>query len=68
MVVAMLVALVPAMAQGENNCDECEPFLEVDLIAGQNNVVGTVTVTNDDEQICVTYALDQDAIDAGWLI
>jgi hypothetical protein len=56
---------VPAMA-----VDPCPPCGEVvvDLVAGQDNVVGTVTVTNDAEQICVTYALDQAAIDAGWLI
>ena len=68
MVVAMLFSLVPAVGAGNGNDNgECEPMV-VDLIAGQDMVVGTVTVTNDDEQVCVTYALDQDALDAGWLI
>ncbi len=37
-----------------------------DLLAGQNYKVGTVSVSSDDNQICVTYALDQDALDEGW--
>ena len=32
----------------------------VDLIAGQNEVIGTVTVTNDDDEITVTYSLAGD--------
>ena len=64
---AFLFTLVPVQpAMAKNGCDDCEPFLEVDLIAGQHNKVGKVTVTNDENQICVTYALDDDAIDAGW--
>jgi len=70
---AMVLSLVPAVGAVSNNgngeCEPCEPEKVVDLIAGQNMVVGTVTVTNDDEQVCVTYALDQeDALDDGWLI
>lgn len=41
---------------------------EVDLIAGKNDVVGKVSVTNDGTQICVSYTLDQNALDDGWLI
>jgi hypothetical protein len=37
-----------------------------DLLAGQHHKVGTVSVTSDDDQICVTYSLDQDAVDEGW--
>lgn len=72
MVIAMMVAFFPAMGFAENNnnngCDDCEPFMEVDLIAGQNQKVGTVTVTNDNDQLCVTYALDDEALEKGWLI
>ncbi len=46
----------------------CEPEKVVDLIAGQDMVVGSITVTNDDENLCVTYALDENALEAGWLI
>ena len=53
---------------GVNECTECEPLKEVDLLAGQDMKVGTVTVTNDNEQVCVTYALDQYALAAGWLL
>lgn len=56
----VLCAWLPA----QNNC---EPEV-VDLIAGQHLPVGTVTVTNDSEKICVTYALNEDAVDDGWLI
>ena len=69
--VVMILTLFPALgfaAGHENDCDECEPYFETILYAGQDEVVGTVTVTNDDEQICVTYALDEDALEAGWLI
>ncbi len=71
--VAMVLSLVPAVGMADNNnnnndCGECIPFHEVDLIAGQHDVVGTVTVENDDEKVCVTYALDKDALEEGWLI
>jgi len=65
---ALVMSLVPMIGFAENECEPCEPEKVVDLIAGQNMVVGTVTVTNDDEQVCVTYALDEDALEAGWLI
>ncbi len=45
----------------------CEPLV-VELLAGQDIEVGTVTVTNDDEKICVTYELNDWALDEGWLI
>ena len=57
-----------ALADGHDDSEPCEPFLVVDLIAGQNMVVGTVTVENDDTTLYVTYALDEDAIEEGWLI
>jgi len=73
---AMVLSLVPAMGMADNNNDvecepcECETCAEkvLDLIAGQNKVVGEVTVINDDEKVCVTYALDEDALEEGWLI
>ncbi len=66
---ALALVLIVSMFAGLTGADkECEPELVVDLIAGQNMVVGTVSVTNDDEQVCVTYALDEDALAEGWLI
>ncbi|MFO7951577.1 MAG: hypothetical protein R6U91_02025 [Bacillota bacterium] len=67
---ALVLSLIPAlgMAENEDSCEPCDPEDEVKLIAGQNMEVGAVTITNDDEQICVTYALDEEAIDKGWLI
>ena len=38
------------------------------LLAAGATVVGTVTVTNDEHQACVTYELSEDARDAGWLL
>ena len=52
---------------GENGNNGCEA-LEVDLIAGQNMIVGTVTVSNDAENVCVTYKLNEDAVNEDWLI
>ena len=69
--IAMLATVgsaVSTTSENGNGCESCEPELIVELIAGQDMVVGTVTVTNDDEQVCVTYALDEDALEAGWLI
>ena len=40
----------------------------VDLIAGQNMVVGTVTTTNDSTNLYVKYELNANAISTGWLI
>lgn len=37
-----------------------EPGTESELIAGQNTAVGTVTVTNDDENVHVKYATEGD--------
>ena len=70
MVVAMLMSLVPAVGFAEpleDECGECGPYT-TPLIAGQNIEVGTVTVENDGEKICVTYALNDDALAEGWLI
>jgi hypothetical protein len=39
-----------------------------DLYAGQNNLVGTVTVWNDSEILFVKYMLNQEASDAGWCL
>jgi hypothetical protein len=39
---------------------------EVPLLAGQGMEVGIVTVTNDLDEVCVTYALDEDALEEGW--
>ena len=67
---ALAVVMLVSLFAGLTGADEepCEPELVVDLIAGQHEVVGTVTVINDDKQVCVTYALDEDALEAGWLI
>ncbi len=65
---ALVFSLVPAMGFADNDCEPCEPWKEVDLIAGQHNVVGTVTVENDNEYLCVTYALDEESLAEGWLI
>jgi len=48
---------------GEEPCQGNYP-----LYAGQDNEVGEVIVTDDGEYLCVEYVLDQDALDAGWLI
>lgn len=65
--VVMLLALFPAVSVAEENNGECGEKV-VDLIAGQNMVVGTVTVTNDDENVCVTYELNSQAVKDGWRI
>lgn len=41
---------------------------EVRLLADQNMDVGVVSVTNDLENVCVTYALDEEALEEGWRI
>jgi hypothetical protein len=43
---------------------------EAPLLAGQNRQVGVVTVTEDQDQdgVCVTYALDVEAVAEGWRI
>lgn len=41
---------------------------EVRLLADQELDVGVVRVTNDLESVCVTYALDEDALAQGWRI
>ena len=51
---------------GNGGCEDCTPKEVFALIAGQNEVVGTVTVENDEDEICVTYALDKDALAKGW--
>ena len=69
--VVMILTLFPALgfaSEHDDGCDECEPELIVDLIAGQNEVVGTVTVTNDDEQLCIKYELSDEALEDGWLL
>jgi len=38
------------------------------LYAGQDMLVGNVLVWNDDEELCVRYELNQDALDEGWLL
>ena len=48
---------------GEEPCQGTYP-----LYAGQDNLVGEVIVTDDGETLCVEYVLDQDALNAGWLI
>lgn len=63
----VLCAWLPAQNENHNGEPECGPRV-VDLIAGQHLPVGTVTVTNDSDSICVTYALDGWAVDDGWLI
>ena len=40
----------------------------VNLLAGQDLVVGTVEVWDDGVKLCVTYKLSEDAIKDGWLI
>lgn len=65
MISTLLFALVPAV--GFATEEECGPVV-VRLLAGQDIDVGSVTVTNDGETICVTYELDPWAIDAGWEI
>ncbi|GEM_PF-2424720 len=65
----LTMVLTPAVVadnENGNGCDDCEPLMVVDLIAGQNMGVGTVTVENDDEKLCVTYALNEEALDEGW--
>lgn len=49
------------LAGGDEGCP-CGP-LTVDLLAGQHILVGSVTVTNTYDQICVTYEVDEP-----WLI
>ncbi len=68
LVLVLIVSLFAGLTGADEECEPCEPELVVDLIAGQNMVVGSVTVTNDDEKVCVTYALDEDALEEGWLI
>lgn len=69
MALSLALALVPAGALAdEDGCSDCEPVKMVKLLAGQDLDVGLVTITNDDEQICVTYALNEDALNEGWLI
>ena len=41
---------------------------QVRLMAGQHLEVGVVTVTNDAEEVCVTYALNEGALADGWLL
>lgn len=41
---------------------------EVRLLADQNMDVGVVSVTNDLGNVCVTYALDEEALKEGWRI
>ena len=62
-----IIACELPLGGGEEGCNDCEPLV-IDLIAGQHMVVGTVTVKNDPEKVCVTYALDEDALEEGWLL
>lgn len=62
MIAGMLLGSVPAVGASESHDGDHT----VELIAGQEQVVGTVTVTNDDTKATVTYALDVEAVDAGW--
>ena len=66
LVLAIGLAPLAVTAQEPNN-DECG-LMVVDLIAGQHMVVGTVTVENDSEYLCVTYALNDEALADDWLI
>ena len=62
MIAGMLLGSVPAVVASESHDGDHT----VELIAGQDQVVGTVTVTNDESTVTVTYALDGDAVEAGW--
>jgi hypothetical protein len=54
--------------------DDCLPTLdpdcraEVRLLAGQYMDVGTIVMQRDAEEVCVTYMLNESALEAGWLI
>lgn len=61
MVPIMLLAMAPVLSAAETS-------EEIALLAGQDMEVGTVTVTNDGDQLCVTYALNDEAVADGWLI
>lgn len=63
----LVIGLAP-LTMAAQDPEPCEPLLVVDLIAGQHMVVGTVTVENDSENLCVTYALNDEALGFGWLI
>ena len=66
---ALVLALgLAPLTMAAEETDPCEPLMVVDLIAGQDMVVGTVTVENDAENLCVTYALNEEALAEGYLI
>ena len=67
----MVFSMIPMMAAAddhENDCDECEPYFETILYAGQDIDVGKVIVTNSDEQLCIKYELSEEALKDGWLL
>lgn len=63
----MTIALAIPLAVPASAYTEEDPFV-VDLIAGQNMVVGDVKVWNDGNDLYVKYELNQGAIDDGWEI
>lgn len=53
------------MTKGGPTVDEAESF---PLYAGQHDLVGEVLVWDNGLELCVKYRLNQDALNAGWLI
>jgi len=60
------IGLVPGVVLAGNNGVEPYDPEGMTLYAGQHIPVGTVTVTNDADEICVTYELDADVAAEGW--
>ncbi|MDH4140943.1 MAG: hypothetical protein OEV43_10295, partial [Coriobacteriia bacterium] len=68
---AMVFTLVLPAAANDGNGEPCGPCGTPQvstLYAGQDMDVGTVTVMNCEDKLCVLYELNEDAIAEGWLI
>jgi hypothetical protein len=58
--IVLTIGLIPVGGQAQSSCGE---IMETALIAGQNILMGTVVVENDEEYVYVTYQTD-----GNWLI